>query len=95
MYLELKETRVINGTEVLNRYPGRAYLLTDVTQPVHDGVTLDFHGKLYAVADREGLGEMYAASRRLEESGISTFVDTFPLDSGEAFFTGYLFIEGA
>ena len=88
MYLELKESVTTDGASVLKRYPGRAYMLVNVYQPVVDGVTLDFHGCLYAVADKVGLERLYATARDLESSGITAFIDTFPLDDGEALFTG-------
>ena len=86
MYLELCETTIKSGTQISKEYPGKAYLLTNVSQPVKDGITLEPHGALYAVADKEGLDKLCKTSSHLEHSGVHTLVDTLALfDAMETF----------
>ena len=85
MYKELRETKIKTGSEMISEHKGLAFLMINPTSPVKDNMTLEARGTLYAIADQEGLDQLYATARALRIQGIKVLVDANPLNSEKLF----------
>lgn len=87
MYKELKETVIKTGSQMASEHQGMAFLMANRTRPYKNGILLESRGTLYAIADKEGIDQLYKTSHNLKKLGIKTMVDTIPLLNGKATFT--------
>lgn len=79
MYKELKESEIKTCTQIMHEHPRLAYIMLNPEQPFVNGITLESRGSLYAIADEEGLGQLYETADKLESEGHSTLIDTIAL----------------
>lgn len=79
MYKELNENTINTCTQIASGHRGKAFLILNPEEPLEKGVVLETRGKLFAIADKDGLNQLYKASRKLEDQGTETMVDTIPL----------------
>ena len=86
MYEELKETDLKTCTQIVLEHRGLAYLMINVeTEVEKNGILSEPKGTLYAVADKEGLSELYSTATRFKEDGIEVIFETSPLDADKLF----------
>lgn len=85
MYKELRETKIKTGSEMISEHKGFAFLMLNPTRPVENHVTLEARGTLYAIADQEGLDELYETARTLRNLGVKVLLDATPLNSDKLF----------
>lgn len=81
MYKEVKEVTDKTCTQIVFEYKGLAYLMLNPIEPIENGITLEPRGNLYAVADRNGLEQLYSTAKSLREQGIRLILETSPLDT--------------
>lgn len=62
------------------KYPHLAYMLINLQENEFNGVIYPTTGDLYAIADQDGLEELYRESKKLDNYNIDNIVNTFPLD---------------
>lgn len=82
------EQKVMTTREVKKKYPNRGFILTQ-SEDVYNskGTLLDVKGKLYAIADENGLKELLNKSKEVQETDPVIMIVISPICdiSGEGF----------